>query len=143
QKKIKEAEKFANQDKKIKEEIEIKNQADSMVYNTEKLLNEHKDKIPDHLQKKIEKGIGELKETIKTDDARKIKSKMDELEKYLHEMSTIIYQAAAQQQAAQQAYQQTGQPTGTQTPPKTEKTEEEADVVDADYVIEDEDEEKK
>ena len=72
---------------------------------------------------------------------------MDELEKSLHEMSGIIYQAAAQQQASQQAYQQAGQQpgqqTGQQTPPKTEKTEEESDVVDADYVIEDEDEEKK
>ncbi|NVM05159.1 MAG: molecular chaperone DnaK [Candidatus Helarchaeota archaeon] len=143
EKKIKDAEKFAEQDKKTKEKIEIKNQADSMVYNTEKLLKEHKDKIPDQLQKKIEKGIEDLKEVIKTDDAGKIKPKMDELEKSLHEMSGIIYQAAAQQQAAQQAYQQAGQQAGPETPPKTEKTEEEANVVDADYVIEDEDEEKK
>ncbi len=142
-KKVQEAEKFADQDQKIKEKIEIKNQADSMAYNTEKLLKENKDKIPEDLQKKIEKGIEELKEALKTDDSKKMKSKMDELEKSLHEMSTIIYQAASQQQAAQQAYQQTGPQPGQQTPPKTEKTEDEANVVDADYVIEDEDEEKK
>jgi len=146
-KKIKEAEKYAEQDKKLKEKIEIKNQADSMVYNTEKLLKENKDKVSEDLRKKIEKGIEELKEAIKTDDAGKIKPKMDELEKSLHEMSTIIYQQAAQQQAAQQAYQQAGQSTGTtgstgsQTSSQA-KTEEEGDVVDADYVIEDEDENK-
>ncbi|MHA1384568.1 MAG: molecular chaperone DnaK [Candidatus Helarchaeota archaeon] len=146
-KKIKEAEKYAEQDKKLKEKIEIKNQADSMVYNTEKLLKENKDKVSEDLRKKIEKGIEELKEAIKTDDAGKIKPKMDELEKSLHEMSTIIYQQAAQQQAAQQAYQQAGQSTGTtgstgsQTASQA-KTEEEGDVVDADYVIEDEDENK-
>jgi len=146
-KKIKEAEKYAEQDKKLKEKIEIKNQANSMVYNTEKLLKENKDKVSEDLRKKIEKGIEELKEAIKTDDAGKIKPKMDELEKSLHEMSTIIYQQAAQQQAAQQAYQQAGQSTGTtgstgsQTSSQA-KTEEEGDVVDADYVIEDEDENK-
>ncbi|MHA1379084.1 MAG: molecular chaperone DnaK [Candidatus Helarchaeota archaeon] len=147
--KVKEAEKFAEQDKKVKEKIETKNQADTMVYSTEKLLRDNKDKIPEDLQKKIEKGANELKETIKTDDINKIKTKMDELEKLLHEMSTIIYQAAAQQQAAQQASQQAYGQAGTGSTSESgaqstakNKAEEEGDVVDADYIIEDEDENK-
>lgn len=153
-KKVKEAEQFASQDQKIKEKIEIKNEADSMIYNTEKLIQEQKEKVPEELVEKIEKGIEDLREALKSDDITEIKSKKDQLEKSLHEFSTIIYQRTAQQQAEQQAeqqayqqaYQETPKEKGSKKAPKKgkekEKTEKEADVVDADYVVEDEEENK-
>lgn len=134
----KDAEMHAAEDKKRKEEIETINQADAVVYSTEKMLKEMEGKIASDKVEKIKKGIGELKELLKPEkkDAAAIKAKLEEVNKTIQEASTELYQKAAQEAAKQQA-------------PKEEKKEEDKGkdekVVDADYTVEDEekDEDKK
>ncbi len=89
-----EAEKFAEEDKKRKELIEIKNNADTLVYSTEKLLTDYKDKIDQETKDKIEPKLKELKEAIKSDNVEDIKEKLSELEKVAQEIGTKMYQEA-------------------------------------------------
>jgi molecular chaperone DnaK len=137
EKMVKEAEKFAAEDKKRKEEVETINQADSLVYSTEKSLKEFGDKISSQDKEKIESKIKELKESIKSKDIDKIKKGMEELTKSSHKLAEEIYKAASskQQQAQQQAAG--AGPQQAQEQPKTDKKKE--DVVDAEYKVEDED----
>jgi molecular chaperone DnaK len=132
EKKIKEAEKYAEEDKKRREKAELLNQADSLIYTAEKSLKELEDKVSKEQREKVEKGIKELKEALKTEDAGKIKAKIEELTKAMHEITTIMYQQAAQQAAQQQAQQQTQQ-----------QAKDKEKVVDAEYEDVDKDKEKK
>jgi len=127
----KEAEAHAEEDKKRKEEVETINQADTLVYSTEKLFEEFKGKVDDKKLENIKKEVGELKELLKPEkkDVEKIKSKLDEVNKKVQELSTEMYQKAAQ--AQQQA----------QATPKEEKKGKKEKVVDAEVV--DEEKEKK
>ncbi len=96
----KEAEDFAEQDRQRREEAETINQADSLVYSTEKLLSDFKGKVASDKIEKIEKGIAELKELLKATpkDASKIKERMEEFNKLVQEASTELYQKAQQAQ---------------------------------------------
>src|SRR3990167_6242086 len=91
----KEAEEHAEEDKKRKEAVEIKNQADTLVYSTEKLLKDHEDKIDKETKEKVEKPLEELKETLKTEDTQKIKEKLEAVEKVAKEIGAKMYQEAA------------------------------------------------
>ena len=96
----------AEADKKKQEEIEVRNNADSMIYTAEKTINEDeiKDKVSDEERSNIEKLVAELRELISGDDITAIKEKTDELTKVVQEIGARIYQeAAAAQQAAQGA----------------------------------------
>ncbi len=122
---VKEADQFAEQDKKKKEEVETYNNAESLIYTTEKTLKDLGDKISAEQKQKLENGIKELKEALKGKDIGQIKSKADVLTTTLQEVGTAVYQQAAKQQA----------------PPKEEKTPEhkkEEKVVDAEYEAVDE-----
>ncbi|MHA1144864.1 MAG: molecular chaperone DnaK [Candidatus Helarchaeota archaeon] len=132
-KKIKEAEEYAEQDKMIKEKVETRNQAEQMVYSTEKLMKEHEAKIDKDLKEKLEKGIEELKKVLESDDVEKIKQEMQNLESHLHVLSQKIYQDVAAQQAAQQAYQQASQAGPGPSSPSSEPTDD--DAVDVEYEI--------
>ena len=102
--KVKEAEMNAEDDKKKQEEIEVRNNADSMIYTAEKTIEELKDKIESDVKDKIEGLVSELRELITGDDIAAIKEKTDELTKEVQEIGAKIYQeAAAQQQAEQEA----------------------------------------
>jgi len=141
EKMVKEAEKFATEDKKRKEEVEVCNQADSLIYSTEKSLKEFGNKISAADKEKIENKIKDLRETIKTNDVGKIKKGIEELTQVSHKLAEEIYKAAStkQQQAQQEAQQQSqGQP---KEEPKAEKKKDE-DIVDAEYKVEDEDKNK-
>ena len=94
---LKESEKYKEEDKKRKESIEVKNNAESLVYSTEKMLNEYKDKIDKETQEKVEKEISELKELLKNDDIEKIKSKLEEIQKISQEIGTKMYQQTSQE----------------------------------------------
>ena len=83
----KEAEASAEEDKKKREGIEAKNSADSLIYQTEKTMEEAKDKLKDETKAKLEEGITALKEALASDDTDKIKEKSDELQKSVHEFS--------------------------------------------------------
>ncbi len=91
----KEAEKYAEQDKKKREEIETLNQADSLTYATDNLLKEFKDKVDKKDSERIEKLNNELKELVKKKDIKAIKQKMEELSKATQEVSTKMYQQAS------------------------------------------------
>lgn len=92
----KDAEMHAEEDKKRKKRIEIRNNGDTMAHTAEKTLEEIGDKLPKEEKEKVEKGIKELREALAGDDIDKIKEKTDELSKALQGASTYIYQRAAQ-----------------------------------------------
>jgi molecular chaperone DnaK len=104
--KVKDAEMHAEEDKKRQEEIQVRNDADSMIYTSEKTLEELGDKVDKDQKEKIEALVKELKELIGGDDIAAIKSKTEELTKVVQEVGAKIYQQAQQ---AQQAQQQAGQ----------------------------------
>jgi len=124
--KVKEAEAHAEEDKKKQEEIEIRNNADSMIYTSEKTIDELGDKLNPDQKSKIEELVKELRELIGGDDLAAIKSKTEELTKAVQEVGAAIYQQAQQEQAQQQAQndQQAGQDTKGDD-----------DTVDADYEV--------
>jgi molecular chaperone DnaK len=127
----KDAEKYAEEDKKRKEEIEIRNNADTVIYTTEKLIKEQGEKIDKETKDKIEKEINELKETIKENNTEKIKKKLEEVNKVAQEIGTKMYQEAMKEQ---------------QEKAKTENKKEskgKEDVVDAEVVDEKEEEKEK
>jgi len=96
--KIEEAKKHAEEDRRKQEEIEIRNNADSMIYTAEKTLDELGDKVPADKKEEVEKHVSELRELIAGDDIQAIKSKTEELTKTVQEIGAVIYQQAAQQQ---------------------------------------------
>ncbi|HMK54049.1 MAG TPA: molecular chaperone DnaK [Methanobacteriaceae archaeon] len=106
--KVKEAEMHADEDKKRQEEVEIRNNADSMIYTSEKTLEELGDKVQADQKTKIEGLVKELRELAAGDDLEAIKSKTDELTKVVQEVGAAIYQQAQQAQAQQQEQGQEG-----------------------------------
>ena len=128
---VKEAEQFAAEDAKRKEEVDIRNQGDQMVYQTEKTLEEMGDKIPAGDKASVESALGKLKETLKGTDTQTIKNATEELTKAFYAVSEKLY---GQQggQAGQPGPDMGGQAQqgGTSAGP---------DVVDADYEVVDDD----
>ncbi|MDP2767139.1 MAG: Hsp70 family protein, partial [Candidatus Methanoperedens sp.] len=122
--KIKDAEKYAEEDRKRREKVELQNQADTLVYTTEKTLKELGDKVSADQKAKVEKAIENTKEALKSDDVSRIKSAIEDLTKEMHAVSTILYQQVQAQQAKPEE-------------PKEEKKEEK--VTDAEYKVVDED----
>ncbi|HWR60072.1 MAG TPA: molecular chaperone DnaK [Clostridia bacterium] len=116
---VKEAEKFSAEDKKRKEEVETRNNADSMVYQTEKNLKDLEGKISSEDKAKIESELNNVKEALKGTDTAAIKAATEELTKVFYDLSSKIYQANA------------GQPGPDGANPHDDNT------VDADYKVED------
>ena len=97
---VKEAEAFAEEDKKRREEIDLRNEADSMVYQTEKSLNEFGDKVTADEKAKVQPKIDALKEALKGTDTEKIKTAKEELQQAFYAIAERVYKeqgAAAQQ----------------------------------------------
>ncbi len=94
---VKEAEQFAAEDKKRREEMEIRNNADQMIYQTEKTLTDLGDKVTEEEKTGIQSAIEALKEALKGDDIDKIKSEQEELQKKVFALSERIYKETAQQ----------------------------------------------
>lgn len=101
--KVRDAEIHAEEDKKKQEEIEVRNNADSMIYTSEKTLEELGEKVPGDKKENVEKLVGELRELVTGDDIAAIKEKTEELTKVVQEIGATIYQQAQQEQAQQQA----------------------------------------
>jgi molecular chaperone DnaK len=104
--KVRTASQYEEQDKKTRELVEAKNTADSMVYQTRKLMEDNKDKIQDDEKKQIEAAIKSLEEDIKTDDANRIKMGIENLQKSMYSFSQRIYGQQTQDQVYQQAAEQ-------------------------------------
>ena len=102
QKAVDEAEKFAEEDKQRREEVDIRNGADQMVYQCEKLVSEDGDKFSEDDKKDINDKIDSLKEALKGEDVNLIKSRQEELTSKFYEISEKVYKAAAEQAQAQQ-----------------------------------------
>ena len=91
---VKEAEKYAEEDLKRKEEIEVRNNADSMIYQTEKTLKELEGKISDEEKSEIETRVAKIKELIAGSDIEAIKAATEELTQKFYEISAKMYQQA-------------------------------------------------
>ncbi len=132
---MEDAERYAEADKQAKEEAEIRNNADSLVYTTEKTLTELGDKLTPELKTKIESANNLTKEALKGTDTSVIKARMEELTKIVQEAGAEIYKQQAEAAAAQQQAQQ---------PPPTQDSEQEQDkkTVDADFKVVDEEKKK-
>ena len=103
EKMVKDAEKFAADDAKKKEEVELINQSDTLVYATEKSLKEFGDKVSQAERADIEVRLNDLKAAIKDKNVERIKKGMEDLTKASHKLAEEIYkQAAAKQQQSQQ-----------------------------------------
>jgi molecular chaperone DnaK len=120
EKMVKEAEAHGEEDKRRRQEVEVRNQADALVYTTEKTLNEHRDKIPVNEVGAIETALKETKEAIESGDMSRIREKMELLTKASHRLAEIMYQQTASQQKQGEAGQ-------------APKGKPEEDVVDAEF----------
>lgn len=103
EKAVAEAEKFAAEDKAKKEEIDLKNSADQMIYQSEKTLNEVGDKVSDAEKETLKQKIQALKDAVASNKSEDIKAKQEDLQKSLFEMSTKLYQQANPQAGASAA----------------------------------------
>ena len=132
EKAVKEAEQYAAEDAKIKEKVEVRNQADQMVYQAEKTLNEVGDKVPESEKEPIKAGVEKLKETLKGEDTDAIKAATEELTQLFYKMSEKLYQQQAPQGDPNMGGQQPGgDPNGGQQ------------YYDADYKVVDDDDQNK
>lgn len=123
----KDAELHADEDKKKKEKIEAQNQADTMVYSTEKALKEYGDKVDADTKKKIEEKLEELRKLKTSEDLEAIKKATQELSEASMKLGEAMYKEAAEKQKAQ------GDGNGPKAEPATENEKKDAGAVDAEY----------
>ena len=149
---VKESEKFGAEDAKRREEVEVRNQADSLVYATEKSLKEYGEKVEASEKTKIESAINELKEALKGKDIEKIKKASENLSNASYKLSEAIYKEAQTKRQAQPGTGPSAEPgagahprgegaTGEGAQPTGEGTQQEpgkGDAVDAEFRREDE-----
>ena len=128
---VKEAEQYAAEDAKIKEKVEIRNQADQLVYQAEKTLSEVGDKIPESEKAPVQAGLDKLKESLKGEDTDAIKAATEELTQLFYKMSEKLYQQQAPQGDPNMGGQPGGDPNGGQQ------------YYDADYKVVDDDDQNK
>lgn len=133
---VRDAEQHAGEDKKRRELIEARNNADSLVYSTEKTLKEHGDKVGESERKAVEDALAKLREVMAGEDAEAIKSAMEALGQASHKLAEIIYAEAAKAQQAAPG-DEASQAGPEYVDPKTEP---DSGPVDADFTVVDEDE---
>jgi len=126
---IREAEQFAEQDKRAKEEAEIRNTADSLIYTTEKTLGEIGDKLTPEQKTKTQEALQGLKDALKSGGLAEISAKVEELRRVVQEAGATVYQQAASQKPQQQASQE-APPSGEEQQAKK--------TVEAEYKVVDE-----
>jgi len=136
---VKDAEKHSEEDKKRRELIDIKNQADNLVYNLEKTLRENKDKIDPKEASKVQTEIENTKSAIEGDNIEHIKKAIEKLTQTSHKITEMMYQRASQQQTQGSGAQTEGSSDQSQEKQKESgKSQEEEEVIDAEVVDEDE-----
>ena len=130
--KIKEAEQYAEEDKKKKEEVEVKNQAEGMLFETEKQMNELGDKVTADEKSKVDAAREDLKKAVEVNDVEDIKAKIEALTQAFYPISSRIYQEAQQAQASAAGSGEQAQDSAQSAGPN-------GNTVDADYEVVDED----
>lgn len=128
---VKDAKAHEGEDKKRREEIDLRNQADALVYNTEKVLKENREKIPVGDASRIDAAIEACKKAIEEKDSSRIKKTMEELTQASHKMAEAMYKASSAETAGTQTEAGPSGETGSE-PPKEEKKKDEK-VVDAEF----------
>jgi molecular chaperone DnaK len=123
---MREAEAHAEEDKQRRQEIEVKNQADSLAYSIERQLGEHGDKIPATDKAAIEEAIKEVREALKSEDIERVRRASDALTKASHKMAEVLYREA-------QAKQQPGGAAGGAGPSDSKSKAADGEVVDAEF----------
>jgi molecular chaperone DnaK len=108
---VRDAEQYAEEDRRRREEAEVRNRADTLVYSTEKFLSENTGKVPDDVKSEVESAIGDLKKALEGNDTDAIREASEKAAQASQKMGTAIY---AQAQAAQQAASQDGAADGEQ-----------------------------
>jgi molecular chaperone DnaK len=116
---VKEADQFSEQDKKKREEVEMRNNADGLIYTAEKTKKDLGDRLTQEQTGKVDTAVSALKDALASNDMAQVKAKTDELQKILQEIGTVIYQQAAAEQAKQQQAQ-AGAQQSQQPPPSGE-----------------------
>ena len=96
---VKDAEMHVDEDKRKKEEVEVRNHLDNLVYGTEKTLNESKDKISAEEVKSVEDALASAREALKSGDVNRMRSAMDQVTKASHKLAEVLYKQTSQQQA--------------------------------------------
>ncbi|MEK6530638.1 MAG: Hsp70 family protein, partial [candidate division NC10 bacterium] len=122
---MKEAEAHAAEDAQRQQEIEVRNQADSLVYTTERTLREHGDKVPEGERKVIEDALNEAREALKGDDMNRITRAQENLMKASHKLAEIMYREAQAKAGARSTDAGAADPAKSKAP--------EGDVVDAEF----------
>jgi molecular chaperone DnaK len=129
EKMINDAEQYADEDKAKRESVEVKNQAETLIYSTEKSISELGEKLPEEDKTKIEACNEQLKKSVESDDIEAIKSDIEALSQASHKMAEMLY---SQQQETQQS--QDPEDESDQQPDGEEKSgKEDEDIVDADF----------
>ena len=137
EKAVKDAEAHAAEDKKMKEDIEVRNNAESLIFNTEKTLKELGDKISNEEKSKVEAELENLKKTLEGKDTEAIKSATEKLTSVFYEITEKLYKNANPNGAAGAGAE--GATAGTEEGPKTDEN---GNVYDADYKVEDDNDKK-
>ncbi len=133
------AEAHAEEDKKAKEAIEIKNNADNLAYQSEKQLKELGDKVPEEKRKQIEDAIKAVRDAIETNDTDAMKRTYEDLQNKFQEVSADLYKQAAASAGPAPGAESGGRP-GPQAEPQTDgPRKDQGDVVDAEFEVVDED----
>jgi len=110
---IREAEQYAEEDRKRREAAELRNQADTLVYQTEKFLSENSDKVPAEVKSEIERDIADVKKALEGDDTDALRQAFDKLSTSRTKIGEAMYAAAAQSQAAGDGSATSGTSTGS------------------------------
>src|SRR5499426_2043307 len=136
---VREAEQYAAEDRERRESAEVRNQAETVAYQTEKFLKENSEKIPDDIKTEVESAVADLKKALEGDDVEAIKSATEKVGEASQKIGTALY-AQAQAQAAAEGAEGEGQAGAADASAEGSATSDE-DVVDAEIV--DDDTEKK
>jgi len=135
---VRDAEKYAADDSKKKEEVETINQADNLIYATEKSLKDYGDKVSQSERADIEVKLNDLKSAIKDKNIERVKKGMDDLTKVSHKLAEEIYkQAAAKQQAGAKQSANPNPGEANETGQEPDKGAQADDVIDAEFKEED------
>jgi molecular chaperone DnaK len=135
ERKIKEAESHAEEDKKKKDEIQVKNEADALCFRAEKSIKDYRDKLPPQVVSDIESKIGELKKAMESKETENIKTKMNELQTHMQKIGEELQKKQQTQKGPQPGAPGGG---GTKKPGKEKENIEDADV----EIIDDEEKKK-
>ncbi len=118
---VTDADAHAEEDKKRRESIEVHNQLDTLIYNTEKTVNENKDKVSANDLEEIETALADGKKALASEDTSAMQEAMEKVTKASHKIAEVIYQ------------QQASQPSAGEAPEGAEEPQQEAEVVDAEF----------